>query len=186
MMKTRTLLGWLTMAGGAMLSALTPAAGRPLLAKSPFEPVGMPAVAPANGPFEYVGFIETREGALYRLRNPARKMAAFVRLNVPNPELGVTARSIEAQSGALTVEHEGRRLTLPEPKAKVRSSGPPATSPPLLRPSAYPPQAAMPRAVTAAVVLNPTSVDETIRLEAVAAEIRRRQEERQKAARAAK
>jgi hypothetical protein len=182
-MKTRTLLGWLMMAGGGVLSAPTPAVGRPLLAKSPFEPAGMPAVAPANSPLEYVGFIETRDGMLYRLRNPARKMAAFVRLNVPDPELGVTARAIEAQSGALTVEHEGRRLTLPEPKAKVRSSGLPASSP---RPSAYPAPAAVPRAVTAAVVLNPRSVDETIRLEAVAAEIRRRQEERQKAARAAK
>jgi hypothetical protein len=158
-----------------------------LLAESPFDS-RRTAVnpAPASLPLEYVGFIQTIDGVQFRIRDRTLKKAAFVSLNTQDAELQVIPRRYDPDAGALMVEHQGRMLTLPEPKAKVRSSGPPATSPPLLRPSAYPVPAVIPRAVTVAVVSNSTAIADTTQLDAVAAEIRRRQEERQKAAQAAK
>jgi hypothetical protein len=69
------------------------------------------------------------------------------------------------------VEYQGRTLRLVLKAAKVASAGPVMGV-----------VAGNPSAVTQSVVLNPTPADEQRRLDAVAAEVRRRRQEREKAA----
>jgi len=148
-----------------------------LAANSPFIP---PAAAGASvpvtgGTIEYLGYMQTREGRLFRLYDPARKARVWARLNEPNAELGVVVKKHDADKGTLTIEHRGKVLTLEEPKAKVASGGAPVPQPP-------PVASTVPAAVTQAVVLNPTPADEARRLDAVAAEVQRRRALRDQAA----
>jgi hypothetical protein len=116
----------------------------------------------------------------YRVFDPARKSGVWVKLNERNAELGVMAKQYDADRGTLTVEHEGKTLTLEERKAKIVSAGPVAQM------MAPPPPAApggnMAPAVTQSVVVNPTPAEEQKRLEAVAAEVARRRALREQAA----
>jgi hypothetical protein len=154
-----------------------------LLSWSPFDAPRSQVAAPVESPFEYLGFIETAEGFQFRIRDRMRKVAAFTKLDVPNDELGAVTRAYDPVGRTLTLEHHGRLLTLPEPKAKVRSS----TVVP--RRHAYLPLSApnpnVPRAVTDAVVFQPTPAQEAGRLEGIAAEVQRRRKERERAAAAA-
>lgn len=170
---------WLVvMAGGAMIFGTT--AHGQLPRRSPFGPEITTAIsAPSDGPLEYVGYIWTADGLEFRLRDRPRKTAAFVRMNERVPDFDAIPRSFDPQSGTLTVEHLGRTFTLPEPKAKVRSAPPPPLPPAAPMPRTH---ASMAPAVTRSVVLNPTPAQETIRLQAVAAEIERRRREREKVA----
>lgn len=153
---------------GVALAVASPAAAQ-LAANSPFmPPAGAGAAAPVQGgSIEYLGYMQTREGRLFRLYDPARKARVWARLNEPNAELGVVVKKHDADKGTLTIEHRGKVLNLEEPKAKVASGGAPALPPP-------PVASTVPAAVTQAVVLNPTPADEARRLDAVAAEVQRR------------
>lgn len=158
--------------------AVAPRGAAQLAANSPFMP---PASAGASAPvsggaIEYLGYMQTGEGRLFRLYDPARKARVWARLNEPNAELGVVVKKHDADRGTITLEHRGKVLTLEEPKAKVAAGGAPAPLPP-------PPVASnVPAAVTQAVVLNPTPADEARRLDAVAAEVQRRRALRDQAA----
>jgi hypothetical protein len=154
-----------------------------LLSESPFEPRRGPVTTVPEVPFEYVGFVETAEGFQFRLRQRTGKAAAFTQLDVPNDELGAIARSFDLVARTLTIEHQGRLLTLAERKAKVRPSI--ELSPRRHGPRTIAPAATMPPRVTDAVVFQPTPAQEAVRLEAVAAELKRRREERERAAAAA-
>ena len=184
---TRLTRPWLVViAAGAMIIGTT-ARGQ-LPRRSPFESERQAAITPNDLPLEYVGYIRTAAGLEFRLRDRPRKTAAFVRMNERVPDFDAVARSFDPESGTLTVEHLGRTFTLPEPKAKVRSAPPP---PPQLNrngPHFAPRSSAsnMPRAVTDVVVLHPTPAQEDDRLKAIAAEIKRRREDRERAARSAK
>jgi hypothetical protein len=151
-----------------------------LAAKSPFTaaPAAGAAAPAADNPLEFRGYMETGEGVQYRLYDPAKKAGVWVKLNARDPEFDVVAKQHDGKQETLTVEYQGRTLTLPVRKAKVVSSGNAAQAVP-------PPPVAqtnVPAAVTQAVVLNPTPADEQRRLDAVAAEVARRRALREQAA----
>lgn len=166
---------------GCALVAAAPLAAQ-LAEQSPFlPPQGATPVAPTqNQPLEYRGYIETGEGVQYRIYDPAKKAGTWATANEADPNFGVTVKNYDADRKVLTVEHEGRTLTLPEREAKVVSSGAPAqiVPPPMTLPA---PNVAP--AVQQTVVMNPTPADEQRRLEAVAAEVARRRALREQAAR---
>lgn len=149
-----------------------------LASKSPFMPPQAAGNTPTAGaPLEYRGYIETGEGVQYRLYDPARKLGSWVKLNERNAELDVLAKQYDTGQRTLTIEHQGKTLTLAEREAKVVSSGSAqqAVPPPMPQPANVAP------AVTQSVVLNPTPADEQRRLEAVAAEVARRRALREQA-----
>ncbi len=154
-----------------------------IAAKSPFmAPQAAANNAPTAGaPLEFRALIETAEGVQFRLYDPAKKTGTWVKLNEKNAELEVLAKQLDEaqQPPTLTVEHQGRTLTLAMRVAKVVSSGSAAQAMP--PPPAPMPPSAVPTAVTQAVVLNPTPADEQRRLEAVAAEVARRRALREQA-----
>ncbi len=153
-------------------------------ARSPFLPAQSasgPAAPTPGAALEYRGYMVTAEGTQYRLVDPAGKKGAWVRLNERNPDLEVIAKQYDDTHRTLTVEHQGRTLTLAEREAKVVSGGaPPAMPPPVAAPA--PPPTNVAPAVTQSVVVNPTPADEQRRLEAVAAEVARRRALREQAA----
>ncbi|MBL9212839.1 MAG: hypothetical protein JNL92_20425 [Opitutaceae bacterium] len=152
-----------------------------LAAKSPFiaGPAAGGTVAAENNPLEFRGYMETAGGIQYRLYDPAKKSGIWVKLNERNADLGVVAKQHDSAKETLTIEYQGKTLTLPVRKAKVVSSGNVAQAAP---PAAAPVQSNVPAAVTQAVVLNPTPADEQRRLDAVAAEVARRRALREQAA----
>lgn len=167
-------------AAGLVLAAACAGRGE-VTSKSPFLPqagAAGPAAPTAGAPLEFRGYLATAEGVQYRVYDPARKMGAWVRLNERNPDLDVVAKQHDEGRNTLTIEHQGRTLTLAEREAKVVSGGQAQMAPP-------PPQPVSPvnvaPAVTQAVVLNPTPADEQRRLEAVAAEVARRRALREQA-----
>lgn len=165
--------------GAALMAAVR--AGAQLAANSPFlpPPTGGPAAPTAGATLEFVGYIETPEGIQYRLYDPAKKTGTWVKLNERNPDLDVRVKQHDGNHNTLTVEHQGRTLTLAERESKVLSSGNAVQPMPL--PAPVPVAAAMPAAVTQPVVVNPTPADEQRRLEAVAAEVARRRALREQA-----
>ena len=165
----------------AMLAAIAagPAAARADLAQaSPFLPANVAdsaAKGGAAGPVELRGVMSTEQGTEYCIYDTVRKTSAWVGLNESGN--GFVVKSADPGGDSVTVDFQGRTMRLVLRTAKVASAG-----------SAVPMQAGMagnPSAVTQSVVLNPTAADEQRRLDAVAAEVRRRQQERLKAAQAA-
>lgn len=166
----------------AVMHGELPAQGR-----SPFMPpaAAAPAAAAtvAGGGLEYRGNIDLGNGVQFRLFDPAKKTGVWVRLNQRNEEFDVVARRYDEEQRALTVEHQGRSLTLPMRVAKVVSGGAPVQAQsPAAAPSIPAPAVNVAPAVTQSVVLNPTPADEQRRLEAVAAEVARRRAIREQAA----
>ena len=152
-----------------------------IAAKSPFMPPQAAATTgpTAGAPLEYRGYLETSDGTLFRIYDPAKKSSVWVKVNERNPDFGVTAKQYDATQETLTIEYEGKTLTLAERKPKVVSSGAAAAAmpPPVLNTG----QMNVSPAVTQAVVLNPTPADEQRRLDAVAAEVARRRALREQA-----
>ena len=161
---------WLSAA--AMASGAASGAESQLSGKSPFMPkASAGAAAPtANAPLEFVGYYEDSAGRLFRVRDTASKKGVWLRLNERSDEPNLIVKQHDEKPNTLTVEHQGRVLTLAAREAKIASSGPlmPAgVSPP-------PMPSNVPAAVTQSVVLNPTPADEKNRLDSVAAEVTRR------------
>lgn len=154
-----------------------------LASKSPFMgPQAANAAGPnANAPLQFVGYMDTNEGRLYRLHDPAKKTSTWVKLNEKNTDFDVVAKQHDDEHSTLTIEYQGKKLTLAQREPKIVSSGnagqavPPPPVPMPVVPSN------VPSAVTQAVVLNPTPADEQKRLEAVAAEVARRRALREQA-----
>src|ERR1051326_5280548 len=98
-----------------------------LVTSSPFLPpassgAGMPT---QNAPLQYVGFIETpEEGVKYSVYDQAKKAGAWGKLNERDTTFGVVAKQFDADHKTLTVEQDGRTLTLAERESKIASSGP--------------------------------------------------------------
>ena len=143
-----------------------------LSSKSPFMPTpaaGAGATPTAGAPLEFIGYIGDRDGLLFRIREATSKKGVWARLNERNDEFNLIVKQHDSEQRTLTVEHQGKSLTLAERVAKIVSSGPgmPAM-PPMPMPST------VPAAVTQAVVLNPTPADEAARLNSVATEVARR------------
>ncbi len=170
--------------GCALFFGLTMFSGAPawaqLAAHSPFlPPQGGGAVATANGPLEFGGFLDTPTGErLYRVKDSARKVSEWVKLNERSPTLNVTARKYNEGDDTLTLDYNGQSMTLAKREAKILSSGNVPQVMPAVGGNITP---GMPPGVTQAVVANPTPADEQKRLEAVAAEVARRRALREQA-----
>lgn len=159
--------------------AVAPRGAAQLVSKSPFLPPQSSAPAPTqSAPLEFLGFLKTADGLQYRIYDPAKKAGAWVKIDERNPEFDVIAKQHNADQETLTVEHQGRTITLAARVGKVVSSG---NIPQPMPPPVAPPMANVAPAVTQSVVLNPTPADEQRRLEAVAAEVARRRALREQA-----
>lgn len=160
--------------GWARLSAQT-------AARSPFLPAAAAAVAgpTAGAPLEFRGRMDLGDGLQFRLYDPAKKAGVWVRLNERSPEFEVVVKQHDEEQKTLTIEHQGRTLTLAERVSKVVSAG---SAGQMMQPPVAPaPPSNVAPAVTQSVVLNPTPADEQRRLEAVAAEVARRRAMREQA-----
>ena len=163
---------------GVAIALNAPASGQ-IAAKSPFMPPQSAATTgpTAGAPLEFRGYMESREERLYRIHDPAKKTGTWVKLNERNPDFDVVAKQHDTDQETLTIEHQGKTLTLAERKPKIISAGAASAIPPVLTPA----QSNVSPAVTQAVVLNPTPADEQRRLDAVAAEVARRRALREQA-----
>ena len=131
-----------------------------------------PAAAPTeNAPLELRGIVATTAGYMYGIFDPSKRLSSWVRMNDSGSDFVV--RSHDEKNETITVEYQGRTLTLGLKAAKVESLGP-APNPMM--------QANLPRPANAPVAMNPSPADEARRLEGVAAEVRRRRMLRQQAA----
>jgi hypothetical protein len=154
------------------LAAIAAASRADLAQTSPFLPSGAAdaaAQAGAGGPIELRGVMSTSQGSEYCIYDTAKKSSAWVALNEAGNAFMV--KSADPAGDSVTVEYQGRTLRLVLKAAKVASAGPVMGG-----------VMGNPSAVTQTVVLNPSPADEQRRLDAVAAEVRRRRQEREKAA----
>lgn len=143
---------------------------------SPFlPPASQEQAAPTeDAQIELRGIMATGDDYMFSIYDASRRMSVWKGLNEPGHEFVV--RSFDPARDAVTVEHQGRTLTLALRTAKVASA--PAYTPPMpATPGAGVPQP---------VVLNPTPADEQRRLEAIAAEVNRRRMIRQQALQASR
>jgi hypothetical protein len=148
-----------------------------LTTSSPFLPLkATDAAAPTAGaPLELRGVTDLGDGMNFRLVDTGpKKNGAWVRLNERDSDLGVLAKQYDAASEMLTVEYQGRILTLAMHQAKVASSG----AAPNIPMGGIP----MPMGIPPVAAVNATPVQEQQRLEAVAAEVARRRQLREQAA----
>ena len=168
------LLAGITLAVSAQLNGQ-------IAAKSPFlPPQSATTTGPTAGaPLEYRGYMETSDGTLFRIYDPSKKASTWVKVNERNADFGVMAKQYDEGQKTLTIEYQGKTLTLAERESKVVSSGAAAAAMP--PPLAVPVQSNVAPAVTQSVVLNPTPADEQRRLDAVAAEVARRRALREQA-----
>lgn len=146
-----------------------------LAASSPFMPAqAAAATAVTEGAaLELRGVMDTGSGMLFGIFDPAKKVSVWSKLNEKDHDFVV--KSYDAANETVSVQHGGRTLNLAMRASKVASSGQATPPPPMSAPTA------MPNAVSQSVVLNPTPADEQRRLEAVAAEVRRRRALREQA-----
>lgn len=168
--------GWAWLLGGGSLLGATPSVS----SVSPFLPPDAPAVVAGavsaqGAPIEFRGVVVIGGRQRFNFFDPARKQSVWVGLEEPGMPYRVTA--YDAAGERVTVEVGGRVLTLALEKTKIASSPPPANVPVAGSAPAAPAAAAAPG--VAPVVLNPTPADEAKRLEAIAAEVRRRRALRQ-------
>ncbi|MEO6002726.1 MAG: hypothetical protein ABIS43_06210 [Opitutus sp.] len=121
----------------------------------------------------------TGDGYRYSIYDSAHKVSAWSRLNENGH--GFMVRSHDVARDTVTVDYQGRTLTLALRTAKVASA-------PVNIPQAPQPVAAnnAPQPIGGPVVLNPSPADEQRRLEAIAAEVNRRRMIRQQALQASR
>lgn len=169
------------LAVAAALSGLPATGAAQVAAKSPFmPPAGAATGAPtAAAPLEFRAYMDVGGGLQFRLFDPAKKTGVWVKLNERNSEFDVVAKQHDDAQKTLTVEHQGRTLTLAMREAKVVSAGSAGQAAP--PPVPMPQPANVSPAVTQTVVVNPSPADEAKRLEAVAAEVARRRALREQA-----
>jgi hypothetical protein len=139
---------------------------------SPFLPSNLSASAANNGPsgpVELRGVMSTSQGTEYCIYDVVKRTSAWVGLNEQGN--GFVVKSADPASDSVTVEFQGRTMNLMLHTAKISSSG---SAVPVMSPQGG-------SAITQTVVLNPSPADEQRRLDAVAAEVRRRRLEREKA-----
>jgi hypothetical protein len=163
--QTKTLIAAL-----AAAAALAGASRADLAQSSPFMPANSPQAAGAAGsagPVELRGMMTTDQGVECCIYDTAKKSSVWVGLNEPGYDFVV--KSVDAAGESASVFYKGRSMQLDLRAAKVASAGPGQSgtpSNPVVAPNAPP---------------LPNVADEQKRLEAVAAEVRRRRLEREKA-----
>jgi hypothetical protein len=143
-----------------------------LASSSPFLPADADASggpAGPSGPIELRGVMATAEGASYCIYDTAKKKDIWVGLNEKGNAFVV--KSADPASDSVTVDYQGRSLHLTLRTAKVASLG-----------AAGAPAGAAGGNARNPAFVNPTPADEQRRLDAVAQEVRRRRQERERAA----
>jgi hypothetical protein len=164
----------------AVFAAAVPGLRAELIKISPFMPPASSSAAPTqNAPLQYMGWVQTAGGILYRVVDPTHKTGVFLKIGEKDANLDVLVKQYDDDRGTLTIEHGGQTLTLAEHEAKVLSGGMVTQMVPPPMPMPGP---GMSPGVTQSVVVNPTPADEQRRLEAVAAEVARRRALREQAA----
>lgn len=159
--------------GGSFLGAAPlPSSVSPFL--PPDAPAAVAGTAAQGAPVEFRGVVVMGGRQRFNFFDPARKQSVWIGLDEPGTPYRVTAYDDARES--VTVEVEGRVLALTLEKTKIASSPPPGNVP---MAGAVPAVAGAPAPGVPPVVLNPTAADEAKRLEAIAAEVRRRRALRQ-------
>jgi hypothetical protein len=166
-------MGWAVLSA---MAALMPAGAlrADLASSSPFLPAGVTGVAAGAGPAEPVelrGIMSLPEGMAYCIYDAAKKTSSWVGLHETGNEFVV--KSADPANDSVTVTVQGRDIRLALRASKVVSAGAGSAGSPV------PPGPG--GGFTNAVSINPTPGDEQRRLDAVAAEVRRRRQEREKA-----
>lgn len=172
-MRRKTPAVWAVVSASAAMG-LAAALRADLAPASPFMPPNSGAAAAgaagAAGPIELRGLMPTADGVAYCIYDTAKKKSVWVGLNETGHDFVV--RSSEAGSDSVKVDYQGKSLRLTLKAPKVASAGPAgAPAPP-----------GLPGAVAAPGGPNQNPGDEQRRLDAVAQEVRRRRQEREKAA----
>ena len=150
--------------------------------KSPFLPPGGPAeTAPTqDATLELRGIMASGDSYMFSIYDSAHKISAWSKLNEMGH--GFVVRSHDVPRDSVTVEYQGRTLTLALRTAKVASA-------PVNQPQPMPAVingSNAPQPIGGPVVLNPSPADEQRRLEAIAAEVNRRRMIRQQALQASR
>jgi hypothetical protein len=170
-MRRKTPAVWAVVSASAAMG-LAGALRADLAPASPFLPPNSGAAAAgaagAAGPIELRGLMSTSDGVAYCIYDTAKKKGVWVGLNETGHDFVV--RSSDAGSDSVKVDYQGRSLRLTLKAPKVASAGP----------AGAPPPPGMPGAIAAPG--GPNTGDEQRRLDAVAQEVRRRRQEREKAA----
>jgi len=167
-MRHPTRGSWAALSASAALILAACPLRADLAPSSPFLPANAAAMgastAPA-GPIELRGLMSTPDGVAFCIYDTAKKRDVWVGLNETGHDFVV--KSADAASDSVSVQYQGRSMKLTLRTAKVASAGA-AVVPPVPQNSP-------------AVALNPSPADEQKRLDAVAQEVRRRKQEREKA-----
>jgi hypothetical protein len=146
--------------------ALVARAGAQDADSSPFLPNpaagGAAGAAAENEPLELHGIMPTADGLRFCIFDAAKKTSRWVGLNDAAGGAPYVVKSADPDRDTVTVLNGGRLMTLSLRKPKVQSFA--AGNPAIL--------GALPPGVS--TVLNPTPADEQRRLQAIAAEVRRR------------
>jgi hypothetical protein len=149
---------------GALRGDLAPA--------SPFLPPNTAAAGAAAGPsspIELRGLMPTPNGLAFCIFDTAKKKSVWIGMNETGHDFVV--RSANPESDSISVDYQGKSMKLTLKTAKVDSAGAANAGAPAPIPG-----------VPNRVALNPNPADEQKRLDAVAQEVRRRRQEREKAA----
>jgi len=161
-----------TLRCACLLASLALGAGRAAAAdalapSSPFLPPAAAGAPAENTPLELRGILVDQGGYLFSIYDPVRHTGTWSRLNETGHDFVV--RTHDAGRDEVTVDYQGRVLTLPLHAAKVAAAGgAPAGGGPAV--GAGP-----------TVVLNPTAADEAARFNRVKEEIARRRARREQA-----
>jgi hypothetical protein len=144
---------------------------------SPFLPAAgatVDANPTQDAQLELRGIMSSGDQTMFSIYDSTRHTSYWTRLNDTGHEFVV--RSYDGARDVVTVDYQGRSLTLALKTAKVASApvNMPQPGPPMMQPQA-------PQPIGGPVVLNPTPADEQRRLEAIAAEVNRRRMVRQQA-----
>lgn len=133
--------------------------------RSPFLPPETQAAEPVaeSSALEFRGVLVMGGHEQFNFFEPTKRLSTWVRINEPGAAIAV--KSYDSHADTVVVEFGGQSLTLALQKVKI-SAAPAA-------PAVVPPAANVP-VPQPAVVLNPTPADEAKRLDAIAAEVRRR------------
>lgn len=140
---------------------------------SPFLPPNAAAAGAAAGPaspIELRGLMPTPNGLAFCIFDTAKKKSVWIGMNETGHDFVV--RSANPESDSISVDYQGKSMKLTLKAAKVDSAGAANAGAP----------APMPGGLPNRVALNPNPGDEQRRLDAVAQEVRRRRQEREKAA----
>lgn len=147
-------------------------AGEGLAGSSPFLPPAAAGAATAEvTPLELRGIMADHAGYRFSIFDPTRHTGTWARVNETGYDFVI--RSYDASRDLVTLDYQGRVLTLVLRTAKVAAAPAAPVAGPGGQPAAGPAQT---------VVLNPTPADEVARFNRVKEEIARRRALREQAA----